>query len=238
MRKGLKRFGNCRTTMLKQLYKTLLARHGAQGWWPTRKYGYHALNKSRKLSEQEMLEICIGAILAQNTSWNNVGKALDKLFSAGVMSLEKLAFLRRQKLEQLVRSSGFYRQKAERVQLFAKHVLQNHGCFSSMFKKKLAPLREELLSLNGIGPETADSMLLYAGRKSIFVIDAYTRRWCKKRGICNDKTNYDELQKVFHEQLPRDHRVFNEMHALIVKEGRLCRKVCVHCCLGTLSCQA
>jgi len=196
------------------LYKQLLKKHGPQGWWPTRKYGYHPSNKTRTLSEEEKLEICVGAILTQNTSWRNVEKALDSLFAAKAMSLHKLAAMPRARLEKLIRSSGFYRQKAERLQLFCRHVLHNHSSFSAMFKKKLEPLREELLSLKGIGPETCDSMLLYAGRKAIFVIDAYTKRLCKPDG------DYHELQQMFHEQLPKRHEVYNEMHALMVKEGK------------------
>jgi len=199
---------------LYSIYKQLLKKHGPQGWWPTRRYGYHPLNKTRKLSEQEKLEICVGAILTQNTNWKNVEKALDSLFAAKAMDLRKLAAMPRARLEKLIRSSGFYRQKAERLQLFCRHVLENHGNFSTMFKKKLAPLREELLSLKGVGPETADSMLLYAGRKPVFVVDAYTRR------LCNHDGDYHELQAEFHRQLPNRHEVYNEMHALMVKEGK------------------
>jgi endonuclease-3 related protein len=200
---------------LYKLYEELLAKHGPQGWWPTRKYGYHPSNKTRKLSEEEKLEICVGAILTQNTSWKNVEKALDSLFAAKAMSLRKLATIPRARLEKLIRSSGFYRQKAERLQLFCRHVLAEHGSFSTMFRKKLEPLREELLSLKGVGPETADSILLYAGRKPIFVVDAYTRRLCKHEG------DYHELQAEFHKQLPNQHEVFNEMHALVVREAKL-----------------
>jgi endonuclease-3 related protein len=206
--------------MLKKLYSELLKKHGPQGWWPTRKHGYHPSNKTRKLSEADMLEICAGAILTQNTNWKNVEKALDNLFAADAMSLRKLATMPRARLEKLIRSSGYFRQKAERVQLFARHVLKNHGNFSTMFKKKLEPLREELLSLKGIGPETADSMLLYAGRKPVFVVDAYTKRLCRKFGICDDDVDYHALQKLFHDQLPRDQRIYNEMHALIVREEK------------------
>lgn len=196
------------------LYKQLLKKHGPQGWWPTRRYGYHPSNKTIRLSEEEKLEICVGAILTQNTNWKNVEKALDSLFAANAMDLKKLATMPRARLENLIRSSGFYRQKAERLQLFCRHVLREHGSFEAMFKHKLEPLREELLSLRGIGPETADSILLYAGRKPVFVVDAYTRRLCKHKG------DYHELQEQFHRQLPRDPRIYNEMHALIVKEGK------------------
>ncbi|MEM4266335.1 MAG: endonuclease, partial [Candidatus Woesearchaeota archaeon] len=180
---------------IKSLYEHLLAKHGPQGWWPTRNMGYHPSNKSRKLSEDEMLEICVGAILTQNTAWKNVEKALDNLFSARAMSLRRLASMPRARLAQLIRSSGYYNQKAERLQLFARHVLKEHRSFSRMFKQDLEPLREELLSLKGIGPETADSMLLYAGRKPIFVIDAYTKRICAREGICKPDVEYHELQE-------------------------------------------
>ncbi|MEM4254477.1 MAG: endonuclease III domain-containing protein [Candidatus Woesearchaeota archaeon] len=205
---------------IKSLYEHLLAKHGPQGWWPTRNMGYHPSNKSRKLSEDEMLEICVGAILTQNTAWKNVEKALDNLFSARAMSLRRLASMPRARLAQLIRSSGYYNQKAERLQLFARHVLKEHRSFSRMFKQDLEPLREELLSLKGIGPETADSMLLYAGRKPIFVIDAYTKRICAREGICKPDVEYHELQEKFHKQLPPNHKLYNEFHALFVEEGK------------------
>jgi endonuclease-3 related protein len=205
---------------IKQLYGRLLEKHGPQGWWPTRKTGYHPLNKSRKLSENEMLEICIGAILTQNTAWKNVEKALANLISSNALDLKKLAVIKQSKLAQLIRSSGYYNQKAERLQLFARHVLKEHGSFSRMFRKDLEPLREELLSLKGIGPETADSMLLYAGRKPVFVIDAYTKRICSRLGICEADADYHELQSKFHSSLPPDAELFNEFHALFVEEGK------------------
>ncbi len=206
--------------MLKKLYDELLAKHGPQGWWPTRSQGYHPSNKTRKLTEADQLEICVGAILTQNTSWKNVEKALDTLFAADTMSLRRLENLRRENLEQLIRSSGYFRQKAERLQLFAQHVLKQHNNFSTMFKKKLEPLREELLSLKGIGPETADSMLLYAGRKPIFVVDAYTRRLCARRGMCDEKMGYHELQKIFHRQIPHNQSIYTELHAPIAADGK------------------
>ncbi len=205
---------------IKQLYNHLLSKHGVQGWWPTRGRGYHPSNKSRKLSEQEMLEICVGAILTQNTAWKNVEKALDNLFSANAMSLSRLSSMPRQKLAKLIRSSGYYNQKAERLQLFARHVLSEHGSFSRMFRKDLQPLREELLALKGVGPETADSMLLYAGRKPVFVVDAYTKRICSRLGICEADVEYHELQEKFHSTLPKDAEIFNEFHALLVQEGK------------------
>ncbi len=167
-----------------------------------------------------MLEICVGAILTQNTAWKNVEKALANLFDAGVMDLRKLSSMPRSKLAKLIRSSGYYNQKAERLQLFARHVLSEHGSFTRIFKKELKPLREELLSLKGIGPETADSMLLYAGRKPVFVVDAYTRRICSRHGICEADVDYHELQDLFHKAMPRDHKIFNEFHALMVEEGK------------------
>ncbi len=205
---------------LKILYKQLLKRHGPQGWWPTRKCSYHPSNKTRKLSEEEQCEICIGAILTQNTNWKNVEKALQNLFAANTMSLQRIATIRREKLEQLIRSSGYFRQKAERLQIFARHILKNHGGFSTMFAQQTQKLREELLSLKGIGPETADSMLLYAARKPVFVVDAYTKRLCAKLGLCDENIDYHKLQKMFHEQLPRKQEIYNEMHALIVEEGK------------------
>jgi endonuclease-3 related protein len=200
------------------LYKKLLKKHGQQGWWPTRKTGYHNSNKTRKLSEKEMLEICIGAILTQNTSWKNAEKALNNLFEAKLASLQRIASTRHALLAKAIKPSGYYNQKAERLQSFARHVMHKHGSFTKMFRKELPQLRKELLTIKGIGPETADSMLLYAGRKPVFVVDTYTKRLCAKNGInCGD---YHTLQAMFHKQLPQNHKIYNEFHAVIVAEGK------------------
>lgn len=167
-----------------------------------------------------MLEICVGAILTQNTNWRNAEKALNNLFANNALSLDSLANIRRQKLAKLIRSSGYYNQKAERLQLFAGNVLAMHGSVSKMLKQDTQTARQELLSLKGIGPETADSMLLYAGRKPVFVVDTYTKRFCSKIGMCKKDIDYHELQTKFHKSLPKDHKLFNEYHALIVHAGK------------------
>lgn len=210
---------------LMQIFNHLFKNYGPQGWWPTQSHSYNPANKTRKLSESDMLEICVGAILTQNTAWKNVEKALAQLIATKNLDLKKLAHIRREKLAQLIRSSGFFNQKAQRLQLFCRHVLKHYSSFSKMFRKSLEPLREELLSLKGIGPETADSILLYAGRKPVFVIDAYTKRICSNLKICKPDVDYHNLQARFHEQLPKNHELFNEFHALLVEHAKNTRHV-------------
>lgn len=206
-----------------QLYRELYQRHGPQGWWPTKSKGYHESNATRSFSDSELLEICIGAILTQNTNWSNVEKALASLFEAGVMSVAALSQMDELALAQLIRSSGYFRQKARKLRIFAGHVLARHGSLKEMFAPMHSTneLREELLSLWGIGPETADSILVYAARRPSFVIDAYTKRVCAARGLCAPDIDYHTLQSFFHKQLPPDVKLFNEFHALLVAEGKL-----------------
>ncbi|MBI4146964.1 hypothetical protein HY489_06545 [Candidatus Woesearchaeota archaeon] len=215
-----------------QLYGVLLRRHGPQGWWPTRQFGYHSSNGSRMLSEEELLEICIGAVLTQNTSWKNVEKALDALFGAGLVDLEKLSGVNQRRLASLIRSSGYFRQKAKKLKLFAQYVLKKHGSMSKLFDRLRVTneIREELLSLWGVGPETADSMLLYAGRRPVFVVDAYTKRICSNLDICSADVDYHELQGLFYGEFEQritnnEERsaLFNEFHALFVAEGKSLR---------------
>ena len=216
--------------MVLKVYRTLLARFGEQGWWPTTPEGspeavYRLTNKSRSLSEKEKFEICAGAILTQNTSWTNVKKALASLHRENLMSPEKILQVRFPKLARLIRSSGYFRQKAKKLRAFCRYLVERyHGEVSELLAEPLPDLRNELLNLHGVGPETADSMLLYAGGKPVFVVDAYTRRIGRRLGFFRTE-DYHEAQKFFEinlENIPAKRRAayYNEYHALLVELGK------------------
>lgn len=220
---------------MKQIYGALLKSFGPQGWWPINKV-YSAGDYSKPSSESQMLEICVGAILTQNTNWSNVEKALERLRAENVFSLQKLSSVPEEKLAEFIKSSGYFRQKAKKLQIFVNRV-RKHGSLKAFFSRPTLVVREELLSLWGIGPETADSMLLYAGKHPVFVIDAYTKRIMSRFGVCARDVEYHDLQKLFHENVKRDVVVFNEYHALLVELAkRNCAKSnpsCSTCPLGS-----
>jgi len=183
------------------IYEALLARYGPQGWWPA----------------DSPFEVMLGAILTQNTNWRNVEKAIANLKGAGMLDAAKIAALAPDRLAELIRSAGFFRQKAARIQRFCRFYLD---CGGEAGLKRLADPREALLALNGIGPETADSILLYALQHPVFVVDAYTRRIFARLGLTDAKATYARLQAYFEARLPRDARLFNEYHALIVAHAK------------------
>jgi len=198
------------------LYKKLLRSYGPQGWWPIIKRGrivYHPKNYECPRNEKERFQIIIGALLAQNTSWKNAEKALLSLHGAGLLSFSKLRNASEKEIARLIRSSGYYNQKAKRIKNFLE--------FYPALRRIASPekMRESLLSLNGIGPETADSILLYAFKQPFFVVDAYTRRFCAAHGLCHCD-DYEQCRSFFERNLPRDFRIYNEYHALIVQWGK------------------
>ena len=210
---------------LMEIYGDLSDHFGPLGWWPA-DYGKGTDPK---------FEIAAGAILTQQTQWKNVEKALNSLKGEGLLFPERILGTEKGRLESLLRPTGFYRQKAGRLLLFCGWLTEKYGGkMENFLKKELVAGRRELLSLNGIGKETADSILLYAGGKPVFVIDAYTRRMCKRLGITDSK-DYEELRMLFEKNLPGDVEVYKEFHALIVE---LCknycrvRPVCGHCPLS------
>jgi len=219
-----------------QLCKKMLSHYSYQNWWPVTEKGEFlpTYKKRGSLAERQKFEICAGAILTQNTDWKNVMKALENLNRAKMLNCEKIASAKQAGIAKLVKPSGYYNQKAKKLILFAKYVKKNYSCsVSKMFEKPLAELREELLSLHGIGPETADGIILYAAGKPSFVADAYTRRFVE-RFFAQTKTDYVEVKAFFESQLPADARLFNEFHALFVEHGkRSCRKKpnCAECFL-------
>ena len=219
------------------VYKKLLPEFGPQYWWPVTGEGELVPSyKPRKaLSEEQRFEICAGAILAQNTDWKNAMKALENLSKARMLSCERIANAKQGRIAGLVRPSGYFNQKAKRLVLFARYLKKNYGGnLSLLFKKPLPVLREELLSLHGIGNETADDIILYAAGLPSFVVDAYTTRFME-RFYGKEGISYVEAKQFFESQLPKDAALFNEFHALLVELGkRFCRKKpnCCECFLG------
>jgi len=199
------------------LYKKLKEELGHQKWWPIDN-SYHKKNRS-----DPRFEIIVGAILTQNTAWSNVEKVLTKIKSKQVLDIEKIVKIDIKDLRNMIKPSGFYNQKTDRLKNIATYLHVNYNDdFDFFFNKELKDIREELLSLNGIGPETADSILLYAGNMPIFVVDAYTKRICKRLPL-NTNISYYEIQQYFEEGLCKEYskkertQVYNELHALIVK---------------------
>ncbi len=201
--------------LLRRYYANLLQRLGPQGWWPA----------------QTRLEVIVGAILTQNTSWQNADLALKRLRKAGLLSLAKLRNVPRAGLESCIRPAGFFRQKALTIRNFLNWLARAyHGSLTALFARPPAEVRQELLELRGLGPETVDAILLYAGRQPVFVADAYTRRVLARHGLVLPTANYSSVQQFLHRHLPADQALFNEYHALLVEVGkRYCKRETAHC---------
>jgi endonuclease-3 related protein len=160
----------------------------------------------------------VGAILTQNTAWRNVEHAIANLEEAGVLTSEGLRRIPERRLARLIRSSGYYNVKARRLKALISFLTKEYGGdLQRMFREPLAPLRERILTVKGVGPETADSILLYAGEKPIFVIDAYTKRILSRHGIITDGVSYEAIQELFMQSLPADVPLYKEYHALFVR---------------------
>jgi endonuclease III related protein len=171
---------------IRQYYAELYRVWGAQHWWPA----------------ESRFEVIVGAYLTQNTAWTNVERALANLRAANVLTVDGIRALRLSKLERLIRPSGYFRQKAKRLKTFVAFLDKKYsGSLDQLFSQPTNKLREELLGLNGIGPETADSILLYAGNHPVFVVDAYTRRVLDRHGILPATTAYEDIRKVFERAL-------------------------------------
>ena len=171
---------------IRSYFRTLYGAWGHQHWWPA----------------QTRFEVIVGAYLTQNTSWTNVERALENLRRARVLSVRGIRRTPLRRLEQLIRSSGYFRQKAKRLKIFVKFLDERYaGRLSRMFAEPTAKLREELLALNGVGPETADSILLYAGNHASFVVDAYTRRILERHGLVDARAGYEEIRDLFERSL-------------------------------------
>lgn len=202
---------------LRSIYNLLLKTHGRQGWWPlNNKYG-----GKNNLSSLEQFEVCVGAILTQNTAWKNVKLALANLRSQGLLVPEKLFRVPLAKVGELIRPCGYFNQKAKKLQVFTNYFLQAQRNWST---KNTQELRAELLLLWGIGPETCDSILLYAIERPIFVVDSYTRRIFGALGYIQENTAYEVVQSLFMKELCLDVTLFKEYHALIVAHAKVCCK--------------
>ena len=216
------------------IHKLLLDRFGPQYWWPG----------------ETRLEIIIGAVLTQNTNWTNASHAITNLKNENLLSVSSLINLPVDYLAQKIRSSGYYNQKAVRLRnlilLLTEscdpetdadgNVTYDELCLDRFFAEETAVLRNRLLALKGIGPETADSILLYAGNKPVFVVDAYTHRIISRHSLIPEESDYHEIQDLFTSSLPEDAALFNEYHALLVRLGKeFCKKsepLCMDCPLN------
>ncbi len=197
------------SAQLEHIYALLFERFGKRHWWPA----------------DSPFEVIVGAVLTQNTAWTNVEKAIANLKAAGVLSTDRLHSLAVAEVARLIRPSGFYNQKAKRLKAVVEYLMDRYkGSIDAMGEKNTAELRDELLSIKGIGRETADSILLYACCKPVFVVDSYTYRVLSRHGLADERMTYDSLQQIFMDNLEHDVMVFNEYHALIVELAkRHCR---------------
>ena len=194
--------------------------HGPQHWWPGR----------------TRFEVIVGAILTQNTSWSNVERAISALRREKLLNPAAIEKISTERLAQLIRSSGYFRQKARKLKEFVQFLRDRYqGSLDKLFATPTAELRGQLLAVHGIGPETADSILLYAGGRTVFVVDAYTRRILERHNLVHPEASYEEIRAIFEQNLPADSSLYNEYHALIVHTGKhFCQKRrpdCEHCSL-------
>jgi endonuclease-3 related protein len=192
------------------IYRALRQAYGPQRWWPG----------------DTPFEVMVGAVLTQNTAWVNVEKAIANLKREHLLTPARLFRLPTRKLALLIRPSGYYNIKAGRLLRLLEFIMnRNAGSLSKMFDAEPYVLRRDLLGVHGIGPETADSILLYAGGKPFFVVDAYTRRIFSRHGFVGPDADYDEMRRLFTDNLSRRVRLYKEFHALIVRVGKeYCKK--------------
>ncbi|MCA9214858.1 MAG: hypothetical protein KDB27_17425 [Planctomycetales bacterium] len=193
---------------LSDVFHRLLDAFGPQHWWPG----------------ETRFEVIVGAVLTQNTAWTNVEKAIDNLRDANILNIEAMSELTLEELAELIRPAGYFRVKAKRLANLLMFINEEYGgSLDDVFSVGLSTLREQLLGVNGIGPETADSILLYAGQKQTFVVDAYTARFVKRHEWIDEEADYYAIKDYFESQLEPDVQLFNEYHALIVQ---LCKRFC------------
>lgn len=211
---------------LPAIYRLLHARYGPQHWWPA----------------ETPLEMIVGAILTQSAAWTNVEKAIANLKSGGALGLPALQEIGQEELARLIYPSGYYNVKAAKVKAFVSWLSERHGGdLDRLLALETAALRRDLLTVHGVGQETADSIILYAAHQPLFVVDAYTRRIVSRLGLAPREDTYQAFQALFMEGLPHDEALFNEYHALLVHHGKsVCRKkpLCAGCCLQAACCAA
>jgi endonuclease-3 related protein len=190
------------------IFQRLLDHFGPLRWWPA----------------ETPFEVCVGAILTQNTAWSNVEKAIAALKAAGILTPEGVRDVDPDRLAALIRPAGYFNVKSRRLKDFIEWLYSRHGgSLERMFAGDWCLLRDELMTVRGIGPETCDSILLYAGQKPTFVVDAYTRRLFHRLGLLPERAGYEETRALFMESLPPEVALFNEYHALIVEQ---CKQFC------------
>jgi endonuclease-3 related protein len=208
--------------VLRDTYQRLLTHYGLQHWWPA----------------EEPFEVIVGAILTQSAAWTNVEKAIANLKKARALTPKTLRKLPAEEIASLIYPSGYYNSKARKLKAFVNWLGERYGDnLSHLFNNNIEDLRVQLLSVYGIGEETADSIILYAAGKPVFVIDAYTHRFINRRGLKPPTETYAAYQNIFKEHLPADSQLFNEYHALLVCLGKdVCRKnpICERCCLNAI----
>jgi len=196
-------------TPLLAIYHRLLDHFGPQHWWPG----------------DTPFEVLVGAVLTQNTNWTNVSRAIDNLKTAGLLTPETLHELPAAVLAEYIRPSGYYNLKAKRLKNLLALIASHQDGLDGLFALETDALRQELLTVKGIGPETADSICLYAAEKPLFVVDAYTHRIFSRHDILPEEADYHEIQELFMDSLPADTALYNEYHALIVRLGKeFCKK--------------
>jgi endonuclease-3 related protein len=192
-------------TSLHSIYRRLRTRFGPAGWWPG----------------ESPFEVCVGAILVQNTAWANVERTLDSLRRRGLLSFDALDRLPAPRLAPLLRSSGTFRVKARRLRALLDFLgAEYRGRVEGMREESPLGLRRKLLSVSGVGPETADSIALYAAGHPLFVVDAYTRRIFSRLGLVRGDETYAEIQRSIQARLPRDAKLYNDYHAQLVRLGK------------------
>ncbi len=210
---------------IRDLYQKLLRAYGPQGWWPLLNHkgsnptktgsvtGYHSGDYSFPKSQTQQFEICIGAILTQNTAWTNVEKALLNLQKANALDPKKLLGINEDELKEAIKPSGYFNQKARKLREFTEFFLSLQG---------KTPTRNQLLEVWGVGPETADSILLYAYKVPTFVVDAYTKRIFTHLKLCTEKSAYEEMKQVVEKNIKKDWKIYQEFHALLVEHAKRC----------------
>jgi endonuclease-3 related protein len=200
---------------LLQAYEHLLDAFGPQHWWPG----------------ESPFEIMVGAMLVQNTAWRNVERAISNLREADLMEPRALYAVPQEELAELIRPAGYFQVKARRLRHLLKFLVDEYdGSLQQMFHTDVATLREQLLAIHGIGPETADAILLYAGGLPTFVVDTYTHRVLARHGWIGYEADYHEIKDCFESALPADRALYNEYHALLVRVGKeFCRRTAPRC---------
>jgi endonuclease-3 related protein len=191
---------------LNEIYELLLEAYGPQNWWPA----------------ESPLEVMLGAVLTQNTNWLGVEKAIANLKHKNLLNPDKLQALATEDLARLIKPAGYFNLKARRLKNLIEFLAEAYsGDLETMGQTETGQLRKELLAVNGVGPETADSILLYALERPVFVVDTYTYRVMNRHGLVGEQVSYDELQELFTQHLPLDISLFNQYHALLVRVGKL-----------------